>query len=465
MRTSNQWVNFKRFHRQDGVATIMFVLMLPVLLGFIALGIDGANFLRAQADIGDAVEVASLALSARGSKDNNLNDELAEIYIKELVPDAVSIEAETKGVSCDSKTSCNNDDSDDADDADKKSRAKFYEYKVTGTATFESLFPTMGTGGLGFPETMTFSSHSAARKYEGSPVDVAFVADFSLSMNNNWKDVGRNKLVMLKSVITDVSKQVETFSPENTMTLVPYALFTGRDTGTRKCRVTEIITTEATNLVPYPTNDVDTAENIDIQRTFDEMFTEKKDCLPLDLTIYMPKEKGANNQNISEETLPNESEFHTLPLTAEASVIQDGLKNMEVSWGTASYEGIIRGAQILRKGTNPRKLLVVLSDGRDWRRAGDYHSYLLNADVTINGEEKKGVNYCEHIRKELSQHGGNTYNVTMAVIGFDYKKGKKNIYLKECVGEENLYTASNMADIKKRLLRFIGEETGHLHNG
>ena len=205
--------------QQKGVAALMFVLMLPALLAILALGIDGGGFLRAKAHIGDAAEVASLALSARDSRDNVQNKILAEAYIKALVPKAQEVsDIKITRRGCEEIPDCIPDGSEETP------QFQFFEYQVEATVTQASLLPGFTSSGVGFEKEVSTRTKAVSRKYMGSAVDVVLVADFSGSMNDYWD--GQTKIAMLKEVVTDVSLEIEKYSKEwkgkNTIALVPF---------------------------------------------------------------------------------------------------------------------------------------------------------------------------------------------------------------------------------------------------
>ncbi|MGF1756228.1 pilus assembly protein, partial [Vibrio makurazakiensis] len=73
--------------KQKGHAAILFALLIPGFYGLFALGIDGARAIQNRARLGDAAEVAALALSAQNSTSSQQNTALARLYVDAYISD------------------------------------------------------------------------------------------------------------------------------------------------------------------------------------------------------------------------------------------------------------------------------------------------------------------------------------------------------------------------------------------
>ncbi|WP_131825543.1 hypothetical protein [Salinivibrio kushneri] len=158
------------------------------------------------------------------------------------------------------------------------------------------------------------------------------------------------------------------------------------------------------------------------------------------------------HEALDEWEVTNVSYFYDLPLTSNVEGFKSNVSQFSVpasgGSGTSSYAGIIRGAQILKEGTNPRRLLLVLSDGED--------SYRTVTQRLID----EGL--CSTIYDELNESkDGVSIKARMVVVGFDYDVFE-HPELKNCVGGENIYQAQDRAAIKNKILELISEEIGHL---
>ena len=95
--------------RQQGASVIMFLIMIPVLIGFMVLSIEGGRYLRTKSAVADATEVAALAISARASLNEQSNQQLAENYIQTLLPEARDISVSISRKECSEIDDCNPD--------------------------------------------------------------------------------------------------------------------------------------------------------------------------------------------------------------------------------------------------------------------------------------------------------------------------------------------------------------------
>ncbi len=453
--------------RQRGVAAIMFAIMLPVLFMFIALGVDGAHFLRATARVGDSVEVASLVLSAAGQMGDDdaskaARKELAENYMQALLPEinANDIKVESTIQVCET----NNTSVACQTGQTGTQEPRFIQYQVNGTVTIKSLFPTFSKD-LGFGKEVSPERMSLARQYIAESIDVVFVVDFSGSMNARWKkddETSKIKLPELKDTVQKVAQTVENytnpseFDHKNTLSLVPFNYYTvdrkydPSGSVINECTVTQL----QFNREDHEFKD----EHIDFQKTMTELFNPK----------------GCNGGDRREST------FFTIHSTQEADNINNPLGSgvndgMKAGYKTASFEGIIRGAQILMdipdSKKNPRQLLVMLSDGMDSTNDNNIginkrkvHADLLDLDVPFNGYS----NYCKYIYETLnSQTSRVSKNVSarMAVIGFGdtYLNSNNKENLQDCFGDGNIFDANNVDEVYDKLIELIGESIGRLY--
>ncbi len=352
---------------QQGTATIMFILMVPVLFGFFALGIEGSRYIQTRIQLDDAAEVASLALSARGSSDQTANEALAKAYIEALVPDAKNILITVTRRECKDISGCGTPGIHD-------SRGfHFYEYRVSATTTHDSWLPWWNSSGLGFAPEVSLGTAAVSRKFQGTAIDVVFVADFSWSMSQKWGS--ENKIVRLKEIVKDIASEVISYSAswqdKNKIALVPFSNRTyDKNSSGQFC-----------TLIQYGKSAADTVSNLFI-------------------------EKQCSNPK-------NSQDFHTVALTDSDTQLATQLTAMKTKsffscvWRggggcTASFEGIIRGAQIASKGQNPYRLIVVLSDGED----------MPNSETTKH-TQLLSHNYCDKIRAELNKQTTTSgYNVS-----------------------------------------------------
>ena len=401
---------------QKGSALVMFLLIAPAMLGMMTLGIVSGGHLRTKTEVGDAVEVASLAVSASGGYDQKENEALARTYLETLLPDSKIQEVSIVRHECQDIPECASLQPGD------RFNPRFAEYQLkVATRHGEVLI----------------SDRAVARKYEGisEPLDVVFVADFSGSMRDYWSN-GR-KIDMLKRVLAKVAKDIESYSledePPNRMAVVPFHFFTLEKTGVSNqfCAIRQV--------------------EFDISSAVENLFVEKN-CF--------------DSQFVAQDR----EDFFTEGLMADADKLISIVNSMSSGWGTSSFEGIIRAAQILRidPEPNPNRLIIVLSDGMDWHSD---HSYMDVHGRTVSVRNPDWVhrqllsrNYCDLIRQELSSDmiDGKAISSKIAVIGFDYNMNA-NENLKRCAGVENIYSARDEDNLYNLIIGLIAEEVGHLY--
>lgn len=394
----------------------MFVIMMPVLMGFVTLGVEGARYLALKGRFRDASEVAALAISARGSNDLSENQKLAETVVRSMISDMDNLKVMVKRKDCLNSMDCGGSHDD----------RRFHQFEVSITSTHSRWFPDWTGDGMGFAEKTSLSMDATSRKHYGSEVDVVFVADFSDSMNSGWD--GEKKITRLKSVVKDVVKTLEadsdTLQEKNTMGLVPFNNWTKeqreKDGKWKLCRFTQ-----------WKGN---------AEKTISALFDETEEC---DFSVA----KG------------DSSKFYTVPLDSKAQTVATALNKMTADYGTASYEGIIRAAQLLNKGKNPIRLIIVLSDGRDSSGSRPYKANHANLNK---------LKYCDKIRTTLNSQrteSGRPVQSRIAVIGIDYDVNDDS-NLADCAGYDNVFTAKNMDDVHRLLLELVGssDEVGRLYN-
>ncbi|WP_023604266.1 TadE/TadG family type IV pilus assembly protein [Aliivibrio logei] len=415
---------------QKGHAAILFAMMIPALFGIFTLASDGARAIQTKARIEDAAEVATLAVSAHndpnqdyggGGSPSSANQQIVTDYINAYISDVDSInEIKVYKRNCEEIPEC------------KAGLAvgepRYFEHEVGVTTSQKSWFP--GNDAIvGMGDSFSTSGHSLARKYQSEAVDVMFAADFSGSMGDRWTG-GNKKYEDLIDIIDSISKELQKFNDlehndnDNTMGITAYNEYTySQYSGSSggwwgdDCYLSQ-------------------AESdgfwggVSISKTIEELWNEKS-------------KDHCNNSY-------NSGQFNDIPLTSNFDVVNQDVSRFWPKGGTSSYQALIRGAQLLKYGTNSRRLLIVLSDGMD--TDNNLTSSLVN----------KGM--CRDIQQGLESDktlDNRPIRAQMAVIGFDYEPSE-NQALKDCVGEENVYKAENADDILNTILELISEEIGHL---
>ncbi|MCL9783358.1 hypothetical protein M9194_18170 [Vibrio sp. S4M6] len=407
--------------KQKGIASIIFVLMLAGMVALFPLATDAAHALQTRALLDDASEVASIAVAALNEPTNSQDSiSLVTNYVDAYVPDqspqsvpSVTVSrtnCQTKGVSC---------------------LAKFksgYQYGVQVMVKEDSWFGNPKIGGFGRSYDVSSAAVSQKVMTSSSPVDVSLATDFSSSMQSKLPH-GSVKIDVLKntvSKIVDHLKIANSNHPPSLSTLgaAPYGAFTHTTPSDSKtiCELTQAKSKSGTATVWNP----------DIQTTIRDMFK--------------LKDKSYCNTNESRW-------YHDIPLTSELDKFVATFSKFSPVGSTVSWNGIIRAAQLLIKGHNPRRLLIIISDGQDYGYK----------------DTQKLVNHglCKNIRDKInSQKAFDGRKVTTGIffVGFGYDPNL-NAPLVDCVGKDHIFEVTKDEQLWKyidSLVDNFAEETGHL---
>lgn len=441
-------MNINSMQRQSGHAAILFALMIPVLFGVFALGTDGSRAVQDKARLLEAVEVASLAVAGQGSDDTALAKSYLQYYfpLAEINHDDITI----KKINCEDNAAC------------KEQDRRFFEYQVSARISQPTWFPGNDSI-IGFGVDYQVYDGSVTRKYHSETVDVVLVADFSASMYEFWDGGSKRKFLDLKDIISDISTELEIFNgynvsseKRNKLAVVGFDFYTSRMTNNTRtyydhliCWVWDRKWVEGRCRSDYPGND---HRYVNAEATIRDVFS-----------------LNSNAHNPVTGSITNISIFEDVNLTDNMSFIRSKINSnsfnimRSTGSGTSSYAGMIRGAQMALSGNNPRRLIILLSDGVD--------SYWQTTDKLINPanpgfppSSPTALGLCNQILNELNNQKtveGNDVTARMVSVGFDYNI---NAFpqMRNCVGQENVFSAENRNDIKNKILELITEEIGHL---
>lgn len=123
---------------------------------------------------------------------------------------------------------------------------------------------------------------------------------------------------------------------------------------------------------------------------------------------------------------------------------------------------ILRGAALLSKGRNKRRILVIITDGIDSESVGS--SLGAEADLLYMENRLFGMGMCEKIRNHYKSQG---VNVDLFFINISQKNESKNTLKqwKKCAGEKNAAVVENIDEFLKTFKQFIfGNELGRFIN-
>ncbi len=443
-----------KLNYQKGHASILFVIIVPALFGVFMLGSDGARALQQKARVMDATEVAALAVSAHADDNqpgSTVNTTIVTDVMEAYFPDLKSGDLKNIKIvrkNCDQIADCNSDGH------------RFFQYEVSATMKYDSWFP--GNDAIaGFGDEISVSGGGTSRKYQSDAIDVMLVADFSGSMEDDWKGGDERKYEDLIDIINDVAVELDNFNdlkiPDkvNTIGIAPYNHYAHRSASKKDCdyksyTVNQYGVGSVEHLVYKSAN----SKKINYSQTVTNAINNS-----YSLDSFCAKDSSdTRNANFHNVGLTK----NMLPSSANGTFLNE-IKYFRPTGGTASYLGLIEGTKLLLGGQNEKRLLIILSDGEDSpghtpvNKKGPHGGSPSYKSIG----EKLMVNHklCESILGKLEE---DEKEATIYLIGFDYKKGSTNKALDTCVGEDNIFYAENKEQILNKILSLIAEEIGHL---
>ncbi|WP_194438881.1 TadE/TadG family type IV pilus assembly protein [Vibrio fluminensis] len=464
------------FSRQKGHAAIMFVMVVPVLLGVFNLGTEGARAMQQKARMNDALEVAALAISAHD--DPNLqNEDDPENYgssvNRQIAADFISVyfpNEEINGPGDLQQLTIKRSKCDDGPKCDS-SEGTYYQYDLSAALEYETWFK--GNGAVtGFDDTMVVGASSTALRLDAEPLDIMFVADFSGSMQKKPKSGGSKKYVELINIIKTIAKELDehndNLAHKNfTIGIVPYDSNTYRKSSSGLCSSTdpgESCTQRIEHSVFEKELDSDGQVIFNRRVDFD---ASRQQALMVDYDADPAGEFNIGNYH--------GSNFFNLELTAELGQDEhliSNLSNFLPASGTASFQGVIEGFKLAKKGENKRRVIIIISDGVDEDEKGP-----LPGEVNKNLTDTDGPKHhyqqiaeelmatrelCLKMKEEMKQIqvDGEEVELSFYLVAFDYKEGITNDGLDAC--SDTTYKADSTEELQEYLFSILNEEIGHL---
>ncbi|MGR5166209.1 TadE/TadG family type IV pilus assembly protein [Vibrio astriarenae] len=409
--------------KQSGHAAILFAMMIPAFFGLFTLGSDGARMMQSKARLGDAMEAASLAVTAHASTDNSangINQTIANNYIEYYAADLKEVNS----------VSVTRRDCDTATECVPGEDMKFFQYDVTASVAFDSWFPG-NEAIVGFGENFSVGAAGRARKYQSHAIDVVLAADFSGSMRERWDNNNSNrevKYIELMEIVGLVATELENFNDivevgQNTIGFAPYdhlaRIRVGYDSPSgsfvfddycnnydKRLRVPretagashdskeESGTLDSSGLVLGRVNNVvfNSNQRVDYSSTINRIrtvtpfghSTQKDAKIDGDIEGFLLPDSYSyiNNLHLDMNSYDSGSpsfcnpdntyraKFYSIGLTSdfESFIAETSRFRPDAKSGrgfTASFQGFLEGSRILKSGVNERKLLILLSDGED----------------------------------------------------------------------------------------------------
>lgn len=163
----------------------------------------------------------------------------------------------------------------------------------------------------------------------------------------------------------------------------------------------------------------------------------------------MCRNGGWNNHVAGKDMSHSSARSWLIELTDDINIINEFQDMLQEGW-TQTSSGLLRAVPVLAKGTNKRKVIVILSDGDDYP----------NSVVTNTLLEKYKL--CDRIKEGLiERRETNTSRVDMYYISTTTSTTRVNYWGKYCVGSERAKTSTTKDALIKTIKGIITDETGH----
>jgi len=138
-----------------------------------------------------------------------------------------------------------------------------------------------------------------------------------------------------------------------------------------------------------------------------------------------------------------------IELTDDINKINEFQDMLQEGW-TQTSSGLLRAVPVMAKGTNKRKVFVILSDGDDYPRS----------EVTNTLLEKYKV--CDRIKEGLIERTEtNTSRVDIYYISTNTATARVKYWADNCVGATNAKTSTTKDDLIRVIKGIITDETAH----
>jgi tight adherence protein G len=160
-----------------------------------------------------------------------------------------------------------------------------------------------------------------------------------------------------------------------------------------------------------------------------------------------------NAANRMKDVQPN---AYLIEPTSDINVL-DKFQSMQAGGGTHSSTGLVRAVPEMLKGNNPRKVMIVISDGDDNAQYQPVTDRLHQVDKI-----------CDKIRTGVAaKSGAQEVDIYFISVVNDSSGQKRTKYWADyCTGKDNAVVATNYDEIMNKLVEIMNkyEETGYFYN-
>jgi len=139
-----------------------------------------------------------------------------------------------------------------------------------------------------------------------------------------------------------------------------------------------------------------------------------------------------------------------IELTNNANELHQ-FQDMQPQGWTSTASGLVRSVPVMMKGTNPRKIFVVMSDGDD-----------SSFPAKVTDRYLKQYNLCEKIRSGILERSQtHTDRVDIYYVSTTNSSKRVNYWKDYCTGEGNAAKAVNRQEIVSLIKGYLSDEIGN----
>ncbi len=208
---------------KHGAIAVSFAFMLPALIGFFSIAVDGSRFNAERSRLNDALNQSVYAVAITDNRnatkeDKKQNAQQAARYLTYYFPDK-KISLDTVSVSAKTVT-----------ETDTNSfTIPAVDYQVNANVISHPILSSSKNGSAGFSANITIHGSGLSgvvrRTLVENPIpgDYVFVVDFSGSMTSSSAESGYSRERLLKKVVRDVSEEIFDLKDGSTIGIVPFS--------------------------------------------------------------------------------------------------------------------------------------------------------------------------------------------------------------------------------------------------
>ena len=463
-------MKFNSPKKYSGAAALLFLLIFPGLFAVFVWGVEGARILQSDARLKDATESAALAVSTQIDVTEPLCDELTKAFLNGYFPTA-TVEA--------SESPCVNTE-------------KPNEFQINASITEKTWFPNSNIASYGTSFSVS-NGMKVTKKIE--PVDVVLVVNYASTMLGYKDDLPEivkkiadklslsqsNKLGVVGFDHYVVSYQEDPFSNKKRLRLDHNLVCNDSFFLSENCIIFGGVFKNTSDWIEAATgidinpNDFSTllgavsetalfghsffTNSVDFDGSVNGIFLEKNRSTSL---IDALVNYSRNAIKSLKSPWHDHSTYSTLPLTRDLESIKESIeskdyfeiedkkKNFSSSVKGASHIGLIGGARLAAEGSNKRRLIILITDGKE-------ESYYATKGLVDAG-------LCEKIRSHFNDQ---SVSVELAIIGLNYNENS-GAAMKRCIGSSNTYAYTGNSDTDSamldKLLNINSKNVGRLIN-